>query len=318
MRAVTIDRFGGPEVLSVRDILVPEPGPNQVLVRVRSAGVGIWDVGEREGRIANMFGIQPKFPWVLGSEGAGEVTSVGKEVTGFRKGDWVYGSVWMTNPKAGFYAEYTPLDANNAWPLPSMITPEQGGALAVDGGTALRGLDNLNLKPAEKLMIFGASGGLGHLALQIGIRLGARVFAIASGEDGVALALKMGAEAAVNGRNADTITSAKEFAPDGFDAALITVAGEAPEKALTMMREEGRVAYPWVNQRPPPKAPSGVRLFGYNGNMDRDLLTRLNKIIDSGAFKVHLGGTYTLDHAIDAFQAIGKHHLGRVALLPNA
>jgi NADPH:quinone reductase len=318
MRAVAIDHFGGPEVLSLRDVPMPEPGPDQVLVRVKSAGVGVWDVHEREGRVAKMLGIQPKFPWVLGSEGAGEVTSVGDGVNGLRKGDWVYGDIWMTNPKAGFYAEYTALDVKNAWPLPSTITPEQAGALPIDGGTALRGLDNLDLKQDERLMIFGASGGLGHLAVQLGIRLGARVFAVASGEDGVALARKMGAEAAVDGHSADVAALAREFAPKGFDAALVTVAGEAPEKALTAMREGGRVAYPWVNQRPPPKAPAGVRLFGYNENIDRDLLIRLNKLIEGGTFEVHLGGTYTLNRAADAFQAIGRHHLGRLVLLPNA
>jgi len=158
---------------------------------------------------------------------------------------------------------------------------------------------------------------MGHLAVQLGKRLGARVFAIASGEDGVALARRLGADAAVDGHNGNIVASAQEFAPNGFDAALVTVAGEAPEKALTAMREGGRVAYPWVNQRPAPKAPSTVRLFGYNGNLDRALVIKLNKLIESGAFEVHLGGTFTLDQAVDAYQAVGSHHLGRLALLPT-
>jgi NADPH:quinone reductase len=86
------------------------------------------------------------------------------------------------------------------------------------------------------------------------------VFAIASGKDGVDLVLRLGAEAAVDGHNANIESSAREFAPGDFDAALITVAGDVTEKALTTMREAGRVAYPWVNQRPPPKALSNVRL----------------------------------------------------------
>jgi NADPH:quinone reductase-like Zn-dependent oxidoreductase len=90
MRALTIDRFGGPEVLSVRNISVPEPQPDQVLIRIESAGLGVWDIAEREGRLAKMFGIQAKFPWVLGSEGAGKITAVGDKVSGFRNGDEVY------------------------------------------------------------------------------------------------------------------------------------------------------------------------------------------------------------------------------------
>jgi len=321
MKAVVIDRFGGPEVLSLRNVPVPQPAPDQIVVRVASAGMGIWDVAERDGRLAKMFGIQAKFPWILGSEGAGNITAVGDGVSGFRTGDLVYGDIWSTTAttKAGFYAEYAALNADHAWPKPSNVTTEQAGALLIDGATALRGLvDTLALRQDESLMVFGASGGLGHLAVQLGRRLGARVFAVASGEDGVALALKLGAEVAVDGHNGNVVASAREFTANGFDAALITVAGEAPEKALTMMREGGRVAYPWVNQRPPPKAPSGVRLLGYNANMDRPLISKLNEIVEAGAFEVHLGKTFGLDQVGPAYQAVTSHHLGRIALLPHA
>ncbi len=327
MRAIVIDRFGGPEVLSVREVPLPRPAPDEVLVKVESAGVGVWDIGEREGMLAKMFGIQPRFPWILGSEGAGKITAIGDGVTGFRRGDSVYGDVWTknskdittyVNPKTGFYAEYTALDADHAWPVPSTIPIEQAGALLIDGGTALRGLDDsLALQQDERLMVFGASGGLGHLAVQLGKRLGAQVFAIASGEDGVTLARRLGADAAVDGHNGDVVASAHDFAPNGFDAALVTVAGEAPEKALTAMREGGRVAYPWLNQRPPPKAPTGVRLLGYNGSLDPALVAKLNRLVGSGPFEVHLGGTFALDQAAQAYQAVRSHHLGRLALLPG-
>jgi NADPH:quinone reductase len=319
MRAVVIDRFGGPDVLSVRNIPVPEPEPNQILVQVESAGVGIWDVGEREGRLAKIFGIQAKFPWVLGSEGSGKITAVGDKVSGFRNGDLVYGDIWSTTAttKAGFYSEYTALNKDHTRPIPSTVTAEQAGALLIDGGTALRGLDTLGLKQDEKLMVFGASGGMGHLAIQLAKRLGARVFAVASGKDGVDLALRLGAEAAVDGHDGSIESSAREFAPNGFDAALITVAGVVTEKALTTMREGGRVAYPWVNQRPAPKAPTTVRLFGYNENVDRALIFKLNRLIEAGTFEVHLSKTFTLDQAADAHQALSSHHLGRLALLPG-
>ena len=320
MRAVAIDRFGGPEVLSARDIPAPEPKPDQILVRVESAGIGVWDVAECEGRLAKMFGIEPKFPWVLGSEGAGKVVAAGERVRGFRNGDLVYGHIWMrTNPKMGFYAEYTALDSSDAWPIPPTSTAEQAGALLIDGVTALRGVDDaLGLKQGETLMIFGASGGLGHLAIQLAKRLGVRVFAVASGSDGVALARRLGAEAAVDGREGDVVDSAREFAPHGFDAALITVGNEAAEKALPAMRDGGSVAYPWINQRPAPKAPSTVRLLGYNGNIDGAAVTKLNRMVEAGPFEVHLSKTFKLDQAAEAFQAVGSHHLGRLALLPNS
>jgi NADPH2:quinone reductase len=193
--------------------------------------------------------------------------------------------------------------------------------LLIDGATALKGVDdNLGLKQDEKMMIFGASGGLGHFTIQLAKRFGARVFAIASGGDGVALAQRLGAEAAVDGHDGDVVASARKFAPNGFDAALIPVAGEAAEKALTMMREGGRVAFPWTSQRPAPKLPSTIRLFGFNvfgddGNIDRALVSKLNKLIEVGPFEVHLGKTFSLDQIADAYQALGSHYLGRLALL---
>ena len=141
----------------------------------------------------------------------------------------------------------------------------------------------------------------------------------------MALSLKLGAESAVDGHYGKVTESAREFAPNGFDAALITVRGQDPEaiktteNALISMREGGRVAYPWTdNLLPAPKAPSTVRLFGFIGNLNRASITTLNQLIESGAFEVHLGRTFTLDQAVDAFRAVGSHHLGRIALLLNS
>lgn len=192
MRAVAIDRFGGPETLSVKSIPIPEPKVDQVLIRVGSAGLGVWDIGEREGYIARMYEHKPTFPYVLGTEGAGKVTAVGEKVKNFRKGDLVYGLTWGTNPKAGFDAEYVAVGADWISPIPSNLPIEQAGALMIDGAVALRGLDEiLKLKGNENLLVFGASGGVGHLAVQIGVRMGAHVFAVSSGDDGVKLARRL-------------------------------------------------------------------------------------------------------------------------------
>lgn len=321
MRAVVIDHFGGPDVFSIRNVSMPEPKPDQILVKVDSAGIGVWDDIEREGMLSKMFGTQAKFPWILGSEGAGKIVATGDNVSKFQIGDLVYGHIWTPTEasKAGFYAEYVVLNQDHAWKIPSNITTEQAGALLIDGVTAFRGIDDtLSLKKNEKLMIFGASGGLGHFALQFAKRFGAKVFAVASGEDGVALALRLGAEAAVDGHTDNIVASAKEFAPDGFDAALITVAGDVTEQALTTMRNGGRVAYPWINQRPSPKAPSNVSLSGYNANMDNDVVFRMNKLIEAGTFELHLGKTFPLDQVVEGFKTVTSHHLGRLVLLPNA
>jgi NADPH:quinone reductase len=318
MNAVVIDSFGGPEVLSVRNVSVPELEPNQILIRVESAGIGIWDLAELGGRLAQLYGIKPNFPWILGSEGAGRIVAVGDKVSGFKNGDLVYGHTWATNPKRGFFAEYTALDAAWASPIPSGMSTEQAGALMIDGMTAFLELDGvLDLKPGEKLMVFGASGGVGHLAVQLATRMGARVFAIASGEDGVDLALRLGAEGAVEGHHGDIVASARKFAPGGFDAALITTSGDAADRALTTMRDGGRITSPG-GPGPALKVPPTVRLLSYNyKGYDHELIGKLNKLIEAGPFEVHLGNTFSLEHAADAHRALGSHYLGRLALLPT-
>jgi NADPH2:quinone reductase len=318
MRAVAIDGFGGPEALSVRTVPVPEPGPNQILIRVESAGIGIWDLAELGGRIAQMYEIKPNFPWILGSEGAGRVVAVGDKVSGFQNGDLVYGHTWATNPKRGFFAEYTALDAAWASPIPSNLTTEQAGALMIDGMTSFLMLDEtLGLKPGETVMVFGAGGGIGHLAVQLATRMGAHVFAIASGEDGVALSRRLGAEGAVEGHHGDVVASARKFAPDGFDAAVITASGDAADRALTTMRDGGRVTTPG-GPGPALKVPPAVRVLSYDyKGYNHGSIGKLNKLIEASPFEVYLGGRFSLDQAADAHRALSSHYLGRLVLLPT-
>ncbi|MGH8472594.1 MAG: alcohol dehydrogenase catalytic domain-containing protein, partial [Gammaproteobacteria bacterium] len=106
MRAAAIHRFGGLETITLQTLPLPEVGPDEVLIRVESAGVGVWDVFEREGGFAERSGIEPKFPYVLGSDGAGTVAAAGERASRFKEGDRVYVAAALANPKGGFYAEY--------------------------------------------------------------------------------------------------------------------------------------------------------------------------------------------------------------------
>jgi NADPH:quinone reductase len=213
MKGVAIDRFGGLETLSVKSLPVPQIEDHEILIHVESAGVGAWDPFEREGGFAKLLGIKPKFPYVLGSEGAGMVAAVGRQVAQFGKGDRVY-ACSLANPKGGFYAEYATAKADNAAHVPDKVSTQQAGVLMVDAVTALCGLDKtLGLKEGESVMIIGASGGIGHLAVQFAKRMGARVFAVASGQDGVALAKKIGADAVADGHKDDVAAAVREISP---------------------------------------------------------------------------------------------------------
>src|SRR5262245_65101196 len=123
MKAVAIDRFGGPETLTLRTLPVPEVGPDEVLIRVESAGVAVWDPFEREGGFARLFGVEPRFPYVLGSDGAGTVAAVGERVSRFKKGDRAYAAA-LTKPKGGFYSENVAAEADNVSYVPGKLTTE--------------------------------------------------------------------------------------------------------------------------------------------------------------------------------------------------
>jgi NADPH:quinone reductase-like Zn-dependent oxidoreductase len=316
MQAVAIDRFGGIETLTPRTLPVPEVGPDEVLIRVEAAGVGVWDPFEREGGFAKVYQTHAKFPYVLGTDGAGTVAAVGERVRGFTQGDRVY-AISLANPKGGFYAQYAAVKADDVSKIPGKLSTEQAGAMAVDAMTALRGLDDtLGLKAGESVMIFGASGGIGHLAVQLASRMGARAFAVASGDDGVALAKRLGADAVVDGHKADVAAAARQFAPRGLDAALLTAGGEAAERALAAVRDGGRVAYP-NGVEPAPKGRPGVTVKAYDGMPSREAIEKLNRLIEAGPFEVHVARTFPLNRAADAQRALDEHYLGKLALRPN-
>jgi NADPH:quinone reductase-like Zn-dependent oxidoreductase len=314
MKAAALDRFGGPEVLGIKTVPVPQCGDDELLIRVEAAGVGVWDSWEREGEMAQMIEGGPRFPYVPGADGAGEVVAVGKDVKGCRVGDRIYAYAFG-NPKGGFYAEFTAVKAKHAARIPKGMKVEQAAALAADGITALRGLeDQLKLEAGQRLLVFGASGGIGHIALQLARRMGAKVLAIASGQDGVELARRLGADAVVEGHNGgDVETACRDFAPDGADAALVLACGNTCQVALKHVRKGGRIAYP-NGVEPRPEAPEGIEAIAYDGIPSPKVLERLNELIEAGPFHLEVSHLYAMEEAARAQQEVLKHHLGKLAL----
>jgi NADPH:quinone reductase-like Zn-dependent oxidoreductase len=181
MFAAAIDHFGGPEVITPHALPVPAVDAGEVSIAVDTAGVGRWDADVREGYFA---GRKSHFPLVLGFDGAGVVAAVGSRVRRPKVGDEVYSYNWQ-NPKGGFYAEYVVVPADKAAPIPRRLDLRHAGAIPITGLTALQGIDDaLGLKKGETIIIHGASGGVGTLAVQFARLRGARVFATASGKEG--------------------------------------------------------------------------------------------------------------------------------------
>jgi NADPH:quinone reductase-like Zn-dependent oxidoreductase len=314
MKAVAIDRFGGIETLKTRELPIPEVDADEVGVRVEAAGVGVWDPFEREGGFAKEFNVQPGFPLVLGSDGAGTVDAVGDNVRNFKKGDRVYGIAFM-NPKGGFYSQYAVVKENSLSRIPGKLSMPQAAAMAVDAITAFAGLDTtLGLKNGESVLILGAGGGIGHLAVQLARRMGARVLAVASGDDGVAFVRRLGADQVMDGKKDDIAAVARQFAPQGLDTVLLTAGGEAAEKALSTLRQGGRAAYP-NGVQPIPRERPGIKLQSFNGEYAPPPFEKVNRLIEAGPFEVHVARTFNLDQAADAQRALEDHYLGKLALI---
>jgi NADPH:quinone reductase-like Zn-dependent oxidoreductase len=241
------------------------------------------------------------------------VEEVGGDVHNLKPGDRVYGINFMAL-KDGFYAEYTVIKANNAAMIPPALSIRDAGALATDGVTALDGLDKaLQLKAGESILILGASGGVGHLAVQLAKRMKARVLAVASGRDGVEFVKRLGADKVIDGHREDILKAAHEFAPKGLDAALLMAGGKASEQAITALRKGGRAAYPnGVDAR---QTRDGIKVVSYNGEPNPQTFAKLNELIDGGPFEVHIARTFKLENAAEAQQALNDHYLGKLALV---
>ena len=307
MKAAAIDRYGGPEVLQSHVLPVPRPRSKEILIRLEAAGIGVWDADVRAGEFESG---KSGFPKVLGNDGAGTVVAIGRGVRRAKVGDRVYAYAW----KGGFYAQYVAVKQDDTAIAPPNVPTEEAGALGADGVTGLIGLqDKLKLRKGESLLVFGASGGIGHLAVQLAKRMGARVLGVASGKDGVELVRKLGADAVVDGRRSDVAAAVHKFAPEGLDAALVLASGESLQQALAGMKKGGRIAYP-NGVEPEPKGSPGIKVIAYDGVPKPEVFERLNTWIAAGPFHVELGRTYELEEAAQAHRDITRHHLGKLAL----
>jgi NADPH2:quinone reductase len=311
MFAAAIDRFGGPEVLTPHALPVPAVDAGEVLIAVDTAGVGRWDADVREGFFA---GRKQHFPFVLGFEGAGIVAAVGARVRRLQVGDEVYSYNWQ-NPKGGFYAEYVAVPADKAAPIPRRLDLRHAGAIPITGLTALQGIDDaLGLKKAETIIIHGASGGVGTLAVQFARLRGARVFATASGKEGVELVREMGAHAVVDGKRVDIDDQARRFAPDGVDAVLALAGGDALERCLDVLRPGGRLAYP-NGVEPAPKKRRGITVIPYDGISGVREFQRLDAAVQAAKLKVPIAECYPLAEARKAHERLAEGHVvGKIVL----
>jgi NADPH:quinone reductase len=311
MQTAAIDRFGPPEVLTLHTLPVPKAGPTEVLIALHAAGVGIWDAQMRDGTYATG---RERFPLVLGTDGAGVIAERGARVRRLDVDDRVWAYEYA-NPKGGFYAEYVAVSADHVGHVPRRLELVEAAAGCVTGLTAQQGIDDhLAVREGEAILIFGASGAVGTLAVQFAKRHRARVIGTATGSEATGVVRDLGADAVIDARREDALERLRALAPQGLDATLALAGGDALERCLDLVRAGGRVAYP-NGVEPEPRRRSRVKVMAYDAVAGRNEFAALERAVDQAQLRVPIAGVYPLERAAEAHARVeGGHVIGRVVL----
>ena len=312
MKAAAIDRFGPPSVLTLHDVPVPTPGPHEVLIALASAGVGSWDAAIRDGSLRQPG--RPRFPLVPGLDGAGVVVAKGARVRRFRLGDHVYAYEFGNRQGGGgFYAEFVAAHAAHVARIAKGLDLRDAGAVVATGLTALQGLDALALRPGHTVLIFGASGAVGTMAVQFAAQRGAHVIATASGSAAARLVRTLGAHRVIDARQPRSIDQLRKFAPQGVDRVLAFAGGDGLERCLDFVRPGGRVVYP-NGIEPVPARRRTFRVQAFDMVASPRQFARLNRHLTNGRIRVPITGRYSLGKAAQAHRRLARHVLGRMVL----
>ena len=312
MRAVVLNTFGGPEVLQLRDIPVPEAGPGQIRVTVHACGTNPVDAGNR--RAGTWAGIQP--PVILGYDVAGVVDAVGAGVSGFRPGDEVfYMADFLHNPY-GAYAEYQVVDAAIVAQKPEGLSYVEAAAIPLAAGTAYEVVvRRLGIQPKEWLLLHGAAGGVGSFAVQIAVARGARVIAVASAPRHELL-YRLGAAACIDYATQDVLAVAQQAANGKLDAVADFVGGDTIARSLAALRPHGRAAgIVSLTGDLDLAFDSNITVHGVLVRPDRTLLQALKDMIETGALRPIIDEVRPLEDVVAVHQRLDSGHgQGKVIL----
>jgi NADPH:quinone reductase-like Zn-dependent oxidoreductase len=232
MRAYVLERYGGPEHSRLTDVAAPSPGPSDILVNVRAAGLNPVDFKFRQGKLRAI--LRPKLPFVTGHEFAGEVVAVGRDVKRFSVGDRVFARV--AKDHGGAFAEQACVDETYAARMPGNLDFAAAASVPLAGLTALQALrDELGVKPGQQVFISGGAGGVGTFAIQLAKWLGAHVATTAS-KRGEALVRSLGADEVI-----DYTTQNISEAGRRFDAGFDLIGGDTLARMFDVMKPGAKV-----------------------------------------------------------------------------
>jgi NADPH:quinone reductase-like Zn-dependent oxidoreductase len=303
MKAVRIDRFGGPEVVEVQDLPMPEPGAGEVLVRVAAAGVAPWDAIIREGQSK----VSGPAPLTLGSDVAGTVERVGAGVTDLRAGDGVFG---VTNPQfIGAQAEYAVCKAGMLASKPRELSWLEAASAPVIAVTAYQMLfEHANVTKGDRVLITGAAGNVGAYAVQMAISAGVGVVAVARGRD----------EQLLRGLGVETVVASDgpgfERGLPQVDAILDLVGGTTLERCMGALKS-GKKLVTVVTPPPEPKRGDVETAFFY-ADVTTARLRAIADMFDRKTITARVGSVLPLAEARRAHEMLAgaPHRPGKIML----
>lgn len=322
MKAARIQKYGGPEVLNLEDIPVPEPKVGEARVKIEASGINYIDIYQRTG-------LYPlPTPFTLGTEGAGIVDAVAPDVTEVKKGDRV---AYAMIP--GSYAEYVVVPAVRLVPIPANIDARSAAALMLQGMTAhYLTRSTYALKKGDTALIHAAAGGVGLLLIQIAKQLGATVIGTVSTEAKAALAKEAGADHMILYTQTDFLAEVKKLTDGrGLDVVYDSVGKTTFDKSLDCLRPRGYLVLFGQSSGPvPPFDPGKLAAKGslfltrpslVHYTLERaELLQRANDIFNwtaAGKLKVRIDKTFPMAEAAEAHRQLeGRKTTGKLLLLP--
>jgi NADPH:quinone reductase-like Zn-dependent oxidoreductase len=304
-KAVRFNQYGGIDVLQVVDVERPTPGPGEVLVKVKAAGINPGEASIRKGFFAEQW--PATFPSGQGSDLAGVVAAVGEGVQGFAEGDEVIG---FTNKRAS-QAEYAVVEASDLIHRPRNVSWEAAGSLFVAGTTAYAAIRAVSLKRGDTVAVSGASGGVGSIVVQLAVREGAKVIGLASpvhhqwlrDHNVIPVAYGEGVEERIRAATDDHLDAFIDtFGADYVELALKL--GVRPERIDTIINFEAVTKY-------------GVKAEGNSAAANATVLAELAQLIDQGALEIPIARVYPLADVQEAYRALEQRHThGKIVLVP--
>ncbi len=306
-RAVRYDNYGDVDVLNVVEVEDPVPGRGQLLVRVKAAGINPGEAKIRDGMLAERF--PSTFPSGQGSDLAGVVERIGEGVDDVAVGDEVIG---FTDERAS-QAELVVIPAENATRKPAGVPWEVAGGLFVVGATAWASVRAVGVSSGDTVVVSGAAGGVGVIAVQLARRAGATVIGLASERHHEWLRAHGVVPVVYGDGVGDRI---REAAPDGVDAFLDMVGGGYVELALELGVSPQRINtiadFAAIEKH-------GVKSEGNAVGASAATLAELAALIDAGELEVPIAATYSLDQVRDAYRELADNHTrGKIVLQPSS